>query len=185
MRLILQRTFCRWRVAQGYPSVALAVAAVGLALVCHDTRAQTLDGACPISQSRSPRQYTRLHQIPTTPRPDDVSHKVVTPGGMVLETPKMVGATDVLTVRARDSNVLCFSLLTVGRDRHTCKLAGIALVESDGAYLFREDDVAVRFAFSGADQVIVEPLGMGYRRRCEPSGKIERATYEVDMESRR
>ncbi len=163
--------------------LALAVAAVGVALATESTRAEVVEGSCPKSESSSPTRYTRLHQIPTVAPRDDVTHKVVTPGGMILDTPKMVAATDVLTVLARDSNVLCFSLLTFGRDRHTCELAGVAFRESEGAYLYRQDDAAVRFTFSGDDQVNVDPIGTSYRRRCEPSGKIEPATYKIDTAS--
>ncbi|WP_218042863.1 hypothetical protein [Steroidobacter gossypii] len=96
---------------------------------------------------------------------------------MVLSSPKMVAATDVLTIAARDTNLMCFHLLTFARERHRCEIQGIARKEKDGAYVFRENLVVLRFEFVAEDQVSVEPLGNGYRARCEPSGKIERAIY--------
>lgn len=161
----------------------LALLVIGFALASPLVQAQVLGRACPISALTMPARYTRPHQIPTVAPPDDVSHKVVTPGGMVLSTPKMVAAADVLTIVARDPDVVCFSLLTFARDRHRCELTGVALQASDGSYVFREDEVALRLTFVGEDKANVEPIGTGYRDRCEPSGKIERAIYELNIET--
>ena len=107
---------------------------------------------------------------------------MVTPGGMVLDAPKMVAATDVLTLVARTPNALCFSLRTFARDRHTCELRGLARKESGRAYLFSDNGAVVRFTFIAENQVRVEPVGNGYRSRCEPAGKIERAIYTLSEE---
>jgi hypothetical protein len=141
------------------------------------------DPSCPLATKTPIVRYSRLHQIPTVARPDDITHKVVTPGGMVLDTPKMVAATDVLTVLAREPNALCFSLHTFARDRHTCELKGLARKETDTTYLFNVDTAVVRFTFITEDQVRVEPDGTGYRSRCEPSGKIEPAIYTLTEDS--
>lgn len=139
--------------------------------------------SCPIAAMTAPARYTRLHQIPTVAPPDDISHKVVTPGGMVLDTPKMVAATDVLTIVARDPDVVCFSLLTFARDRHKCELTGVARKASASTYVFHADEAALRLTFVGKDRVDVEPIGTGYRARCERSGEIERASYRLSTES--
>lgn len=157
----------------------LACLSACVALGAANARDSTHVGACPISATAVPVRYTRLHQIPTAAPRDDVSHKVVTPGGMILDTPKMVAATDVLTITGRDSNVLCFDLLTFARDRHTCKVTGVARKESGHTYLFRDDSVVVRFTFVEGDQIRVEPVGVGDRSRCEESGEIARATYTL------
>lgn len=99
---------------------------------------------------------------------------------MILDTPKMVAATDVLTIVARDPETLCFELLTFARERHKCELSGVARKESDSAYLYRDGDASVRFTFLDQDRVSVEPVGAGYRTRCEQSGKIERAIYTAE-----
>ena len=100
---------------------------------------------------------------------------------MVLQTPKMVAATDVLTVVARDPDAMCFRLLTFARERHRCELTGVARRHSESEYLFRNASVVVRFTFIDEQQVNVEPVGTGYRSQCEPSGKIERATYTLGI----
>jgi len=148
-------------------------------------RAQDLapEASCPLALKTPAVRYSRLHQIPTTARPDDISHKVVTPGGMVLDTPKMVAATDVLTLLAHEPSALCFSLQTFARDRHTCQLRGLARKESGTTYLFSDNTAVVRLTFITEDQVGVEPVGTGYRSRCEPSGKIEAAIYTLTKES--
>lgn len=163
---------------------AKELAGVALCLVFASASAQNAapNSSCPIVASASPASYSRPHQVPTTAARDDTTHHVVTPGGMVLDTPKMVAATDVLTVVARDPNVLCFHLLTFSRERHRCELTGVARKGSEGAYLFREDTAAVRFTFIGDEQVNVEPVGDDYRKRCEPSGKIEPATYTLSTQ---
>jgi hypothetical protein len=139
--------------------------------------------ACPLAVLASPVQYSRLHQIPTTAAPDDITHKMVTPGGMILDAPKMVAATDVLTLLAKEPNAVCFKLRTFARDRHTCELGGLARKESGTTYLFSDDTAVVRLTFITEDQVGVEPFGTGYRSRCEPSGKIEAAIYTLTKES--
>src|SRR5688572_22970427 len=138
--------------------------------------------ACPLAVLESPVQYSRLHQIPTAAAPDDITHKMVTPGGMILDAPKMVAATDVLTVLAQEPNAVCFSLRTFARDRHTCELEGLARKEAGTTYLFSDDSAVVRLTFIAEDQVRVEPVGTGYRRRCEQSGKIEAAIYTVSKD---
>jgi hypothetical protein len=50
----------------------------------------------------------------------------LTPGGMVLELPKMLAASDVLTIVNRDDSGLSFELTTFGRDRHQCTIEGLA-----------------------------------------------------------
>jgi DNA-binding transcriptional MerR regulator len=134
--------------------------------------------ACPLPRYAEPMEFMRAHQIPTRPAPDDPTHKMVTPGGMVLETPKMVAAVDVLRVEARDASTMCFSLTTVGRDHQRCEIAGVAHISSDSAtYVFREHDVQVRFRFQDEGEVRVEPEGEGYRSQCEPRGGIEPGVY--------
>lgn len=159
------------------------LASVPLYLVLASASAQNpaRDNSCPISATPSPARFSRLHQVPTTAARDDVTHTIVTPGGMVLKTPKMVAATDVLTITARDPDAMCFRLLTFARDRHTCKLTGVAPRHSEGVYLFRSDNVVVRFTFIDEHHVNVEPVGTGYRSRCEPSGEIEPATYTFEQ----
>ena len=139
--------------------------------------------ACPLAVLESPVQYSRLHQIPTAAAPDDITHKMVTPGGMILDTPKMVAATDVLTLLAQEPNAVCFKLRTFARDRHTCELGGLAHKETGTTYVFSDDTAVVRLTFIAEDQVRVEPIGTGYRSRCEPSGKIESAIYTLSKES--
>ena len=139
--------------------------------------------SCPIPAMAVPIRYTRLHQIPTVAPRDEISHKIVTPGGMLLDTPKLVAATDVLAVVARDHDTLCFRLLTFARERHKCELTGVARKESDSAYLFHEDSTVVRFTFLGEHQVTVEAVGDGYLGRCERFGKIERAIYTSNESS--
>ena len=138
--------------------------------------------ACPLAVLASPVQFTRLHQIPTAAAPDDITHKMVTPGGMILDAPKMVAATDVLAILAQEPNAVCFKLRTFARDRHTCELEGLARKEAGTTYLFSDDSAVVRLTFIAEDQVRVEAVGTGYRRRCEPSGKIEAAIYTVSKD---
>jgi hypothetical protein len=162
-----------------------AIASIALCLVWASAGAQdsTLGGSCPISAEASPVRYSRLHQIPTVASRGDISHTIVTPGGMVLHTPKMIAATDVLTILARDPDSLCFHLLTFARERHKCELAGTARRLSEGSYLFSNDTLSVRFTFVGEQQINVEPAGTGYRSRCEPFGKLEQATYDIERAS--
>lgn len=138
---------------------------------------------CTASRLSSPERYERLHQIPTTAAHEDVTHKVITPGGMVLSTPNMVAATDVLTIVARDESALCFELLTLGRERDECAISGQARSEGRGTFVFRERDTAVRFTFSNDDQVSVEPIGNGYREHCESAGEIQSAMYKRNASS--
>jgi hypothetical protein len=155
------------------------VAFLILCLVSAGANAQhaQADTSCPISAAASPASYSRLHQIPTTAAHNDVSHTVVTPGGMVLHTPDMVAATDVLTVTARDPEAMCFHLLTFAKERRKCEIVGVAKKETESSYLFNDGNAAVRFTFMDADEVEVAPIGTAYRSQCEPSGSIERATY--------
>jgi hypothetical protein len=132
---------------------------------------------CPIPHSAEPIVFVRRHQIPTRPAHDDPAHKVITPGGMILQTPKMVAAADVLRVEARDQSVMCFELITVARDHHRCEIAGVAQFYSDGAYLFRERNVEVRFTFQSDGGVKIEPVGEGDRARCAPLGQIVAGVY--------
>jgi hypothetical protein len=156
-----------------------ALASLALFLVHADASAQdsALASFCLQSTAAAPVRFSRLHQVPTVAPRDDVSHKVVTPGGMVLDTPKLVAATDVLSVIQCDRDTMSFHLLTFSRERQRCELTGIARKEPGGAYLFRDDGVVVRFTFVAADRLNVEPVGSSYRQRCEPLGRIERATY--------
>jgi hypothetical protein len=117
------------------------------------------DAACPLAGLASPVRYGRLHQIPTAAAPDDITHKMVTPGGMILDTPKMVAATDVLTLLAQEPNAVCFTLRTFARDRHTCEVGGLARKEEGTTYLFSDDTAVVRLTFIAEDQVRVEPSG--------------------------
>lgn len=157
-----------------------AVVALCLRIASANAQEPTAGSAnCPISPLAAPVRYHRLHQIPTEPEEDDVTHHVVTPGGMVLATPEMVAATDILTIVARDQDAVCFGLLTFARDHHMCALTGVARSESGDTFLFREGDAAVRFTFLDGDQVRVEPVGKGYRNRCEPLGKIEPTIYTL------
>lgn len=159
--------------------VCLGAVAVVLAPVAGSAQQAGFERAiCPIPHLAQPIEFIRPHQIPTRPAHDDPTHKVVTPGGMILETPKMVAATDVLRVEARDQSVMCFELITVARDRHRCEIAGMAQIYSNGAYLFREQDVEVRFTFqSDAAAVKIEPVGEGYKSRCAPLGQIVAGVY--------
>ncbi len=141
------------------------------------------DTSCPIPSAASPASYSRLHQIPTVARDNDVSHTVVTPGGMVLHTPEMVAATDVLTVLAHDPTAMCFHLLTLGKDRNKCEIEGVARPESPSSYLFDDGGTSVRFTFTSEDRVEVTPIGTGYRNRCERSGSIQRAVYTLGGQS--
>ena len=150
--------------------IAAVLATTALPLCASDT--------CPIPALQAQVRYERLHQIPINPAHDDITHKVVTPGGMVLDTPKMVAVRDVLTIAARDHTAVCFNLLTYARDRHMCKVSGVGRSESGDAYVFREDEMVVRLTFLDSDQVRVEPVGTEVRKQCEGSGKIERAVYK-------
>jgi hypothetical protein len=138
---------------------------------------------CPLAVLASPVRYSRLHQIPTAAAPDDITHKMVTPGGMILDTPRMVAATDVLTLLAQEPNAVCFRLRTSARDRHTCELGGVARKEAGTTYLYSDDTAVVRLTFIAQDQLRVEPVGSGYRSRCGPSGKIEAAIYTLSKDS--
>lgn len=160
---------------RGGPSILFA-----LWLELPNAQAQSSVRSCPIAAMAAPIRYERLHQIPIAADPDDVSHKIVTPGGMALDAPKMIAATDVLTVVARDSNTLCFTLRTFARDRDTCELTGVARRHSAGAYLFDDESALVRFTFTGEDQVRVEPHGTAHRSRCKSSGKIDGAIYSLN-----
>lgn len=129
------------------------------------------DESCPVvGATPSPEQYQRVHQIPTT---NHENLPMVTPGGMILEVPKMVAATDVLTVIGRDESALCFRLVTFGPNHHQCELFGVARSESGPVYAFRDEGSAIRLTILNADQIRVEPMGATDRRKCV----IEAATY--------
>jgi hypothetical protein len=121
-------------------------------------------------------EYHRLHQIPTRNR-DPYGVPMVTPGGMILELPKMVAATDVLTIVNRDDSGLTFELTTVGRDRDQCTIEGLAPPESEGVYVFSENEVILRLTVLGVDRIRIEPVGKGYRSQCDALGTIDSATY--------
>jgi hypothetical protein len=157
--------------------IAASLATTALPLCASAQDALAPSDTCPIPALQEQVRYERWHQIPTKPAHDDITHKVVTPGGMVLDTPKMVAVRDVLSIAARDHTAVCFNLLTYARDRHMCKVSGVGRSESGDKYLFREDEMIVRFTFLDSDQVRVEPVGTGVRKQCEGSGKIERAVY--------
>lgn len=149
----------------------------------HAQEPRGITSDCTASHPSSPVRYERLHQIPTTAAHEDVAHKIITPGGMVLSTPNMVAATDVLTIVGRDESVLCFELVTIGRERNQCALSGQARSEGRGTFVFRERETAVRFMFSNDDQVSVEPIGKGYREHCEAAGEIQSAIYKRNASS--
>jgi hypothetical protein len=163
-----------------------ALAFLTLLLVPASASAQVAphDSSCPLPTPALPVNYSRLHQIPTTASNDDVSHTIVTPGGMLLHSPNMIAARDVLAVIARDPDAMCFHLLTLGKERHTCELGGIARKESQGSYLFSDAGVAIRFTFIAEDQVNVAPIGTTYRSACEPLGSVEQAIYTLNVQSR-
>jgi hypothetical protein len=156
-----------------------ALIALSSTLVSANAQDLAPGASCPVAIMAAPIRFGRLHQIPTTAPRDDISHKMVTPGGLVFDTPKMVAATDVLSIVARTPNALCFSLRTFARDRHTCELSGVADKQSGMEYLFSDDTAVVRLTFIAEDQVRVEPVGAGYRTRCQASGKIEPAIYTL------
>lgn len=130
---------------------------------------------CRTNNDRSTSEpYYRLHQIPTK---GDHTLPMVTPGGMILEHPKMVAATDVLTIVKRDASALCFRLVTFWKNRHQCQLAGVARLKSAPTFVFSEGGAVVRFTILNDDEIKVEPHGDGYRSRCESLGVIQPATY--------
>jgi hypothetical protein len=156
---------------------AAVVVWLGCVVTAHADEPNIGNLSCPGVQSGELVQYGRLHQIPTAAAADDPVHRMITPGGMILDQPKMVAATDVLTIASRDQSAMCFGLVTFARDRHRCDVTGLARAESSNTYVFREGDVAVRFTFLSADQVRVEPIGDGYRVGCQSHGRIEPAIY--------
>lgn len=153
--------------------VAVLVPAAGAA----KQMAQPEPAVCPIPRSAEPLEFVRPHQIPTQAAHDDRTHKIVTPGGMILDTPKMVAAVDVLRVEARDPSAMCFALTTVARDHHRCEIAGVAQPSSNSTYVFREQELELRFTFQSDGAVKVEPVGEGYGSRCEPQGQIAAGVY--------
>ena len=134
---------------------------------------------CPLAPLAVPERYERPHQIPTKPAPDDPIHKMVTPGGMILETPRMIAATDSLTITGRNATTLCFEVVTFSRNRSRCELSGMASSEGRGTYVFRQDEVALRLVPLAPDQIRVEPIGDGYRKHCESFGRIDAAIYTL------
>jgi hypothetical protein len=130
---------------------------------------------CPLALLADPIRYERLHQIPTKAAPDDPTHKIVTPGGMILETPRMVAATDTLTIIARDSSALCFELITFSRNRSRCHMSGVARAEELGT--FQEHELSLRMVLLTPEQIRVEPLADAYRKHCEKSGRVDSAIY--------
>ncbi len=126
--------------------------------------------------SAAAEEFHRLHQIPTKNR-DPYGVPMVTPGGMILELPKMVAATDVLTIVNRDDSGLSFELTTFGRDRHQCTIKGLARPKSESVYVFSENGVILRLEMQGVDRIRIEPVGEGYRSHCDALGTIEAATY--------
>ena len=136
---------------------------------------------CPLAHTAPPVRYERVHQIPTEPAPDDPAGKMITPGGMILETPRMVEATDRLTITARDASALCFELLTLSRDRSRCEIRGTARLERQGSYVFRDGEASLRLLLRAPDEIRVEPRSQGIRKFCEPSGRIVRVRPRVGM----
>ena len=159
------------------PWVALALCAAGL----HTAKAdESLSGVqCPLAPVTMPERYERPHQIPTEPAPDDPTHRMVTPGGMILQTPRMVEATDRLTITGRDSTALCFELETFWRNRTRCVIRGIARAEGLRSYVFRDDKVLLRIVPLAPEQSRVEPIGEGYAQRCTSTGLVDAATYTL------
>lgn len=106
---------------------------------------------------------------------------MVTPGGMILEQPKMVAATDVLTLIQLDDATLCVDLVTFARERHECRVQGIAARETGGTYvptyILRRDDPLLRLTFLDADTIQVEPVGTDYHAFCERRGRIDAAAF--------
>jgi hypothetical protein len=101
---------------------------------------------------------------------------VITPGGMILVSPKMVETTDVLSIVARDRSAMCFTLIILGKNHYRCEITGVARAESDD-YVFNSGTVTLRFRFRGTDEVQVEPLSDRNRNRCGWLGKIEPSEF--------
>lgn len=162
-------------------AVSLAAPAVCIVsgVAAQDTAGASGARSCPITAT-APALYTRAHQIPTTPEPDDPQHRIITPGGMILETPKMVAAEDRLQVAARNAEAMCFTLITFARDWHRCELSGVATSTSGREYVFREDDAIVHFRLSNDDAIDVTPEGDGYRSHCERRGRIDPARFTIE-----
>lgn len=157
----------------------LSGAAILSGAVAQDTAEHNGARGCPITAT-APALYTRLHQIPTTPDPGDPQHKIITPGGMVLETPKMVAAEDMLQVAARDAGTMCFTLITFARDWHRCELSGVAVSASEHEYVFREESAILHFRLTNDGAIDVAPEGDGYRSHCEPRGRIDPAQFTIE-----
>lgn len=128
----------------------------------------------PCSMTAPLAQFHREHQIPTT---DEYHVPVVTPGGMVLQVPKMILAVDVLTIIWRSESELCFGLVAVGQDRNECHVQGVARIGSDGTFGFRDDEVALRLTLLSPDQIRVERTEKAPRKACESLRDLEPATY--------
>jgi hypothetical protein len=169
-------------------SVGLLVAVAAACLTVRSVRAAVdAETPCPISHADAPAEtYERLHQIPTR---DRRRLPMVTPGGMILESPKMVAATDVLTITARDETTICYRLVTFARDRARCTAAGAAQRESDSASAYLDQRAGVRLVVLDSERISVEPLEQRTRASCEPNGGIEAAVYsrvdEPQVERRR
>lgn len=117
---------------------------------------------------------------------------MVTPGGMVLAQPRMVAATDVLELAPRGHAVagkcagtqdfcedaLCVELRTIGRNRHECRVGGVARLRADGTYVLGNGATLLRLTLMGAGTIWVEPVGTAYLRFCESYGRIDSARYE-------
>jgi len=165
----------------GKPTYLFAPALLWGAAV-HAAAADTPPGSnsqCPLEPLATPERYERPHQIPTKPAPDDPAHKMVTPGGMVLELPKMVAATDTLTMSGRDASTFCFELVTFSRNRSRCEIRGVARDDGQGILVFREGDAMLRLEPLSRDEIKIEPVGDGYRRYCESGGRIDAAVYTL------
>jgi hypothetical protein len=102
---------------------------------------------------------------------------MITPGGMILETPQMIAARDSLTIVASSSSALCFEVVTFSRNRDRCEISGSAVIEAPNDYVFREGEVALRLVQLGSGEIRVQPIGAGYRKRCAASGRIDDAIY--------
>jgi hypothetical protein len=109
---------------------------------------------------------------------------VITPGGMILVSPKMVETTDVLSIVARDRSAMCFTLIMFGKNHYRCEITGPARAELDDAYVFNSGNVTLRFRLRGTDEVQVEPLGDRNRNRCGWLGKIEPSVFTTQKGAR-
>lgn len=122
-------------------------------------------------------RYERDHQVPVYERG---TIPMVTPGGMVFEQPRMVLATDSISITEPAEGALCVELLTIGRNRAECRIVGIARLQEDGQYLLGpEGSAIVRLQHLSQSEFRIEPIGRAYEQFCEPGGRIQPAVYSA------